>query len=252
MKPTNILLYLFVTFSILMQVSCKEQDQVKQTCTCLKKAANTFMVKGEKATEEDLWRFCSQFEGKLKEAPIEEKRHLSSCIDTVKTRIDKKRLFTEVEKTSLPAINGSKELSKEITRLKKQHKKDLKAIIYALKGRTIKGKIGLHGVTQKSHLGVNAPDTPDNYKVVDGNLIVSGYLIGQDKPIDKMIRLYIPEKEKNGLLEAKLTGSPLEVEGFEFRQIIEFEAEINSIVTDGIGRIQPMLNILEYDIYPYE
>jgi|GEM_PF-2784245 len=104
-----------LTITVLM-VGCK--NKTEEVCDCFKKSANTFMIKGEKASESDLMTLCNQYEGALKGADIEEKRIVKDCFDTIKAHIEDKRLFLDVEDVALKPIPCGAEFLKEISNLK--------------------------------------------------------------------------------------------------------------------------------------
>ena len=97
----------------LFLTSCK--NKTDEICDCFKQAANTYMVKGVKPSEDDLTSMCTEFVGSAKDFSMEDKRKCKACIeDTIRAHVNGKILFTDVEKIELPKLPCGEELIKVI------------------------------------------------------------------------------------------------------------------------------------------
>lgn len=198
-------------------------NKTDEICDCLKKAANTYMVKGEMAKENDLMKMCSQFEGALKGADVDDKRVVETCLDSVKKHIEDKILFTDIEKVTLPVLPCGQDLIKELVAIKEDKitkKGEQKAMNYYLKNRELTCTIVVNDIVWDY-----AADKP---KVYDGMLSVTGFLYDKNEIIETTIELLIPEKEFNNIKKAvsaiKVMNNPEYPSLPTYSQLIKFTA----------------------------
>lgn len=246
MKKKMILFNALILSTTVILSSCS--NKTEEICECLKKAANTFMVKGEKANEQDLMKMCNQFEGALKDASVEDKRIVETCLDTVKKRIEEKLLFTEIEDVKLPEIPCGISLSEELDKVSDEKiMKENKAnvMIYYLKNRVLNCKIAVVGAGKSSYItsmasGYNINlDDPQYFHVEKGNIFVNGYIFNDSKIEKNLITILIPEKEKG-----KIRSSKNEM----YQQIIEFTGTVEDIRENGFGNLRPTFKVSSYKI----
>lgn len=232
---TTILMSLFIS-------SCSsESDKI---CECLKKAANTFMVKGEKASEHDLYTMCNQFEGALKNADVDEKRIVQACIDNVKKQIEDKILFTDVEDIELPEIPCGASFKKELDKINEINykKKRVELLEYYLKDRKLNCKIVVNGVTKKPYYTFAEGNNSNHYRVDNGFIYVNGYIYDEKNNIENLyLTLLLPEKEKEKIILPK-NGKE------KYQQIIKFSGKLNSLMENGLGELIPSFSLSSYEL----
>lgn len=244
MKKT-ILTLVNVAIAVLI-TSCS--NKTEEICDCLKKAANTYMVKGEKAKEDDLMKMCNQFEGALKGASVDDKRIVEACLDTVKKHIEDKVLFTDIEDVKLPEIPCGVALKEELDRVadeKIMKKNKAKVMEYYLKNRVFNCQIAVSGATDNPLAGFNLSDDPQYFLVRDGNLLINGYVYNDSKIEVVHISLLIPEKEKEKIRSSKRDSKTNQT---MYRQIIKFTGTVSSIVENGLGELRPTFKVSSYEI----
>lgn len=250
MKNKSMLLTAVTMSTALIFSSCS--NKTEEICDCLKKAANTYMIKGEKAKEHDLMKMCNQFEGALKGASVDDKRIVETCLDTVKKHIEDKVLFTDIEDVKLPEIPCGISLKEELDRVsdeKIMKKNKAKVMEYYLKNRVFNCQIAVSGATDNPYLtrmlGLNLDDDPKYFLVENGNLLINGYVYNDSKIEEVHISLLIPEKEKEKIRSSKYDSKTNQK---MYRQIIKFTGTVSSIVENGLGELRPTFKVSSYEI----
>jgi len=234
----------FITTAIIVALlftNCS--NKTKEICDCIKKAANTQMIKGEKASEQDLVRMCSQFEGELKNADIEDKRIVESCLDSVKYHVNEKILFQDVESVKLPDIPCDEKFIDEINNVYKNATYDKeKASSYYFKNRNINCSMVVRVVTLEGYSDNSAPK-----KFKNNTICVEGHVYNNNK-IHYNINILIPEKDypkiKKAISAYDLNNVSKNVGRKLFLQIINFSG---TILDFQIGKNS--LNQLAYELY---
>ncbi len=279
MKKT--LFQLVVISSVVIFASgCK--SSVDKIGVCLKKSANTFMMKGHKATEEELGSLCSEFEGSLKGSDMEEKRKALELLDTVKKHIEEKRLFTDVEDVKLPEITSAEEFVKELAELNndklpetmlaekimyyfKNRQANWKMVVADVDNREINGIIQANNEGGRCFIASDIPtyDIAKYYRVDNGNILVKGFRYDDSKVDDIGIQLLIPEKEKEKILQAKRTFKRMnngnacieeQTDLKKYKQIIKFTGTVDDIKFNYNATIAaPVFKTVSYEfITPQE
>jgi hypothetical protein len=240
------------TLVVLLFTNCG--NKAKEICVCFKKAANTYMVKGEMASEQDLMSMCAEFEGSGKSLGMEDKRKCLDCLDTVKQHLKDKILFTDVEDVKLSPLPCGSELI-SVLREKSEDKS------YFLKGREV-----------ACELAVYSSDNSNG-----GKLIVTGVFFNDTSVFDialaPQINILLPKSESaNVLLPIKkgdaydaLYGKPMSfglgrtdshgndkmyinTDGpLAFKQIIKFKGKEIGITLGGYGLPVYYIDATEYE-----
>ena len=225
-------------------------NKVDKICDCYKKAANTFMIKGEKPNDDDMNKFCLEFEGALKGESAEEKRRMKDSLESIHKNIDEKILFTDVEKLELPVLPCGIKFEDELNNLLKDissKKKQIKAMNYYLKGRVLTCSI----VVNKVVLDINSfQDKPNLY---DGMLRVSGELYDNGKILDETIEILIPEKEFSKIKKANRSKPIKNKPEYPFlidtyRQILKFSGPFYAMPETYVGSV---ILMFKADTYEY-
>lgn len=233
----------------LIALGCNSNNS-DDACDCLKKAANTYMLKGEKASEYQITEMCEEFKGKLKD---EDKRKIFDCLADVKKHIEEKTLFTDVEKVSFEELPKGNLLKKEINMAKGKYN-DPENLSYYLSNRPIKATIVVTSATDDPKMltwgNVNKKD-PKNFLVKDGKILVNGYLYDDSQLIKQHITILIPESDKNKIVavDNKLFVNDQDAwdEVNIYSQIINFEGFLNDIVENNFGEIRPTFEPTKYE-----
>lgn len=240
------------TLVVLLFTNCG--NKAKDICVCFKKAANSYMVKGQMASEQDLINMCSEFEGSGKNLGAEDKQKCLDCLDTVRQHLKDKILFTDVEDVKLSLLPcGSKLIN--VLREKSGDKS------YYLKGREVACELAVY--------------SSDNSNA--GKLIVTGVFFNDTSVYDvasaPQINILLPKSESaNVLLPIKkgdaydaLYGKPMsfglgrtDSHGNEkmyintdgplaFKQIIKFKGKEIGITLGGYSLPVYYIDATEYE-----
>jgi hypothetical protein len=258
-KPITIL---SISLALINLTGCS--NKTKEVCDCLKKAANTYMVQGEKPSDYELYKMCDQFDGTLKNSSVDDKRIIEQVMDTVKQHIEGKILFADVEDIKFPNIPCGDALQKDLDRFSDERITEQgksKVMEYYLKNRNFECTMVVTGAIEntqvKSLMGelFDDVDDPKYYQVTDGNIYVNGYIYNNGVIYDNfLLTLMIPEKDGAKILSAvsayNLDKSNNRVKDFTkniFRQIIKFNATYSEIVQNGLGALRPVFNAVSYE-----
>lgn len=243
MKNKSTLINLVVISVALIVSSCA--NKTEEICDCLKKAANTYMVKGEKASEQDLMKMCNQFEGALKGASVDDKRIVETCLDTVKKHIEDKVLFTDIEDVKLTPLPCGEDFVKEINLIiedKVLQDDKNEAMAYYLIGRNLSCSMVVDYAVTSYETG-----KPTLY---EGMLRVTGKLYANSE-IGEGIELLMPEKEYNNIKKAvsacdikKGQKRPLLT---TYRQIIKFSGKFYQMPGTALGGVVFMFKADTYE-----
>lgn len=107
------------TFLILLSIvglySCK--DMKSEYKTCLMKAANQYMVSGERASMDNLKEMCNHFDDDLKKIDIDEKNQIRGMLDSIMLNIETKTLFEGIDEAKLPNIPCAGDFKVEFSKL---------------------------------------------------------------------------------------------------------------------------------------
>lgn len=233
----------------LIALGCNSNNS-DDACDCLKKAANTYMLKGEKASEYQLTEMCEEFRGKLKD---KDKRKVFDCLTDVKKHIEEKTLFTDVEKVSFEELPKGRLLGKEINMAMGKYN-DPNKLYYYLSKRPIKGTIVIIGATDdpnKINWGNASKNDPKNFLVKNGKILVNGYIYDGSELVKHQITILIPEADRNKIIAATDKVFVNEQDEWDeahmYGQIINFEGVLNDVVENSLDQIRPVFEAAKYE-----
>lgn len=235
-------------FSLIVALGCSKSPE--DACDCLKKAANTYMLQGVKASEFQLAAMCDEYKGQLQD---KDKRQIVECLADIKRHIADKELFTDVENVSFEQLPQGELLMKEMKMAKGKYNDDEK-LAYFLAKRPIKGTIVVSSVTDNSNK-INwdnvSENDPKNFLVKDGKIMVNGYVYDDNKIIMCYITLLVPEKDRYKIIVAKddiIVNKENEFdEDHTYYQLINYEGVLQDIVINKFDQIRPTFNVSKFD-----
>lgn len=235
-------------FSLIVAFGCSKSPE--DACDCLKKAANTYMLQGVKASEFQLAAMCDEFKGQLED---KDKRQIVECIAEIKRHIEDKELFEDVEEVSFVELPQGELLMKEMKMAKGKYNDD-ESLAYFLAKRPIKGTIVVSSITDspsKINWDNASENDPKNFLVKDGKIMVNGYVYDNNKIIMCYITLLIPEKERYKIIVAKDDIIVNEENEFDedhtYYQLINYEGVLQDIVINKFDQIRPTFNVSKFD-----
>ena len=235
-------------FSLMISLGCSKSPE--DACDCLKKAANTYMLQGVKASEFQLAAMCDEYKGQLED---KDKRQIIECIAEIKRHIEDKELSEDVEVVSFEELPQGELLMKEMKMAKGKYN-DGESLRYFLAKRPIKGVIAVSSATDNPHK-INwdnaSSNDPKNFLVQDGKIMVNGYVYDNQKLVRCYITLLVPEKDRFKILSAKddiIVNSENQFdEDHVYNQLIEFEGVLNDIVINKFDDIRPTFDVVKYN-----
>lgn len=220
---------------LMMISSCK--DVSNEYRTCLMKAANQFMVSGEKATMDDLQEMCNNFEVEIQKMDIDEKNGLRAFMDSIMLNIETKTLFEGLGISEFRKIPCGAEFDVEWSKVVNDipSNTDQRVISQKINYAFSKRPIICQALVERV------------FKRENGEIDLECKLFDDKAVYNTSFRLFIPDTNKDLIKPKTYEGNGI----YQYQQVVNFDGTIDYWFKNDYGTTGFVVKVDNFSLKDY-